>query len=220
MDKPQFKRKAVLLTGRNNWQRDTNLNAVLINYLKQIAVTILWEDPATITVYKVMSYQNKIKWLPQWFRSLNIRTTQLILCILKPGYYSYLKTRFDKTIEGRVRILEKRISLYSHQYDLTIFSRSIGGIISSLIADKLSINQLICISYPFENPINGIEPYRFKHLQHLKTPFLIIQGKDDEYGGVEIIEKYKLSDSIDLCFVDTDHNFDLTKENWQPVLSK
>ncbi|MGZ3756261.1 MAG: alpha/beta family hydrolase [Mucilaginibacter sp.] len=220
MGKSQFKPKAVLLIGRDNWQRDNGLNTVLLNYLKQTAATILWDDPAAITVYKILRHQNKIKWLPEKVMLLNLRIVQFILCLFKPGYYAYIKTKINQSVEGRVSSLEKRISAFNDQYDLTILSRSSGGVISSLLADKLAIRQLICISYPFENPNNGVEPYRFKHLEHLKTPFLIFQGTRDEYGGVEVTEKYKLSNSIELHFVDTDHNFDLSKENWQPVLSK
>ena len=220
MDKSQFKPKAVLLIGRDNWQRDNGLNTILLNYLKQTAVTILWEDPAAIIFYKILYYLNKIKWLPEWSRLYLTRITQLILCFFKPGYYTYMKTKLNQSIEGRVSSLEKRISEFNDQYDLIILSRSSGGVISSLLADKLAINQLICISYPFENPDNGVEPYRFEHLQYLETPFLIFQGINDEYGGVEVTEKYKLANCIELHFVGADHNFDLTKENWQPVLSK
>ncbi len=36
---------------------------------------------------------------------------------------------------------------------------------------------------------------------------LIVQGTKDEYGGLEIKEKYKFSPSIELMFVEGNHDF-------------
>ena len=55
----------------------------------------------------------------------------------------------------------------------------------------------------------GDEPERYRHLADLKTSMLIIQGGKDEYGGLDVQERYTLSKSIEIHFVDTDHNFEL-----------
>jgi hypothetical protein len=220
MVKLKTKPKAILLVGRDNWQKDNDLNVVLLNYLKQTGITIIWEDPAATIFHKVLRFQNGVKWLPERLRLFNTRLLQIALCIFKPGYYSYMKPRLNQSINGRMASLEKRINTYKHQFELCILSRSSGAIVASKLADKLGIGQLICISYPFEHPDNGIEPYRFKHLENLATPFLIFQGRYDEYGGAEVVEKYNMSSSIQLCFVDTNHNFDLDAENWEHVLFK
>ena len=39
---------------------------------------------------------------------------------------------------------------------------------------------------------------------------LIIQGVDDEYGGLEIEDKYVLSEKIEVSFLNTNHNFDIS----------
>ena len=91
-----------------------------------------------------------------------------------------------------------------------ILSRSSGGRVSSLIADQLGIKHVVCLGYPFKHPDHGDEPERYAHLAQLKTPMLIIQGVDDEYGGLEIEDKYVLSEKIEVSFLNTNHNFDIS----------
>lgn len=89
-----------------------------------------------------------------------------------------------------------------------------------MIADELQIKQLICLGYPFKHPEKKEEPGRYQHLKDLKTPFLIIQGTKDEYGGLGVTEKYELSPTIELFFVDTNHEFNISPEEWEKVQKK
>ena len=214
------KPKALLLIGRRNWEEDNGLNTILLSYLKTLNVIILWEDPGGPFFHKMLGFENRIKWLPEKIKLFTTRVLQFALCIFKPGYYTYLKTRLTNSVDGRIASLEKRLEVLHDQYDLYILSRSSGGVVASKLADKWLLKQLICISYPFENPANGVEPYRFEHLENLRTPFVIFQGINDEYGGTEVVEKYKMSNNIKVCFVNADHNFNLDTENWQYVLAK
>ena len=79
---------------------------------------------------------------------------------------------------------------------------------------------MICISYPFKNPEMEIEPSRYLHLEKLQTNTLIIQGVNDEYGGIEITEKYIFSPKIKLLFVEGDHEFKINDLDWEKVLNK
>ena len=88
-----------------------------------------------------------------------------------------------------------------------MLARSSGGRVASLIADELGLKQIVCLGYPFKHPEQDDEPARYAHLAQLKTPMLIIQGIQDEYGGTEIKNRYELSNNITLLFLDTDHNF-------------
>jgi predicted alpha/beta-hydrolase family hydrolase len=58
------------------------------------------------------------------------------------------------------------------------------------------------------------------HLKHVRTPFLIIQGTRDEYGGSEIAGKYPLSPHTQLEWVDADHDFLIPDAEWARVLER
>lgn len=211
--------KIILLVGRDNWQKDDALNHTLLRYLKTTNFIIKWEDPAGDIIYKFRQLERKIK-LPDTLRKMNLRIVQLLYGITHWSYFVYLSDRKNQSVEFRSRKLKESILKLGAGNELIILSRSAGGRISSLVADELKIKQLICLSYPFKHPEKEKEPGRYQHLKNLKTPFLIIQGNRDEYGGLEVAEKYELSPAIELFFVDTTHNFNISSEEWKTVLEK
>ena len=48
----------------------------------------------------------------------------------------------------------------------------------------------------------------------------IFQGDKDEYGGLEVIDKYKLSNNINLQFVNANHDFNISDKEWNKVLAQ
>jgi len=68
---------------------------------------------------------------------------------------------------------------------LVIGGRSMGGRVASMVADELMdaglVQGLVCLGYPFHPPGKPEQP-RTAHLEHLRTPTLIIQGERDEFG--------------------------------------
>ena len=120
----------------------------------------------------------------------------------------------------RAEKLKQSILRLGNEKEIIIISRSAGGRFSSLIADDLKIKHIICLSYPFKHPEEDIEPERYLHLISLKTPMLIIQGTKDEYGGLEVKDKYILSPNIELFYVDANHEFIISNTDWKRVLNK
>ncbi|MBT1154624.1 alpha/beta hydrolase [Aminobacter anthyllidis] len=93
---------------------------------------------------------------------------------------------------------------------LIIGGKSMGGRVASMIADELhasgTIVGLLCLGYPFHPPAKPTQ-LRTKHLAALKTPTLIVQGTRDEFGTVEQVPNYELSDSIEVLWLqDGDHD--------------
>ncbi|ATU93188.1 alpha/beta family hydrolase [Phyllobacterium zundukense] len=93
---------------------------------------------------------------------------------------------------------------------LLIGGKSMGGRVASMIADDLhsagKVAGLLCLGYPFHPP-GKPEQLRTKHLAGLKTPTLICQGTRDEFGTREDVLGYKLSDKIELLWLDDgDHD--------------
>ncbi|NKJ38408.1 MULTISPECIES: alpha/beta family hydrolase [Rhizobium] len=94
---------------------------------------------------------------------------------------------------------------------IVIAGKSMGGRVASMIADDIrdarKISGLLCLGYPF-HPIGKPESLRTAHLEEMKTPSLICQGTRDLFGSREEVSSYKLSDKIEILWLeDGDHDF-------------
>lgn len=93
---------------------------------------------------------------------------------------------------------------------LIIGGKSMGGRVASMIADGLhrkgTIAGLLCLGYPFHPPAKP-QQLRTAHLEDLQTPALICQGTRDEFGTREEVADYRLSDLIEILWLeDGDHD--------------
>ncbi|MBA8878340.1 alpha/beta hydrolase family protein [Phyllobacterium myrsinacearum] len=93
---------------------------------------------------------------------------------------------------------------------LFIGGKSMGGRIASMIADNLhatgKVVGLLCLGYPF-HPIGKPTQLRTAHLNDMKTPTLIVQGTRDLFGTREEVSAYRLSDAIEILWLeDGDHD--------------
>ena len=124
------------------------------------------------------------------------------------------------SIQYRCDELKRTIQTLDIAERVVLLSRSSGGRISSLIANELNLNHIVCLGYPFKHPDMADEPERYKHIADLKTPMLIIQGVNDPYGGLDVQEKYPLSKIIEIHFVDTDHDFKVDRKIAYEIFQK
>jgi predicted alpha/beta-hydrolase family hydrolase len=91
--------------------------------------------------------------------------------------------------------------------NVCIGGKSMGGRMASLVADEAGARALICFGYPFHPP-GRPEQLRTAHLEHLRTPTLILQGTRDPFGGPEEVASYVLSKAIRIEWLpDGDHSF-------------
>jgi predicted alpha/beta-hydrolase family hydrolase len=90
---------------------------------------------------------------------------------------------------------------------VVIGGKSLGGRIASMVADQAGVVGLVCLGYPFHPPGNPSRA-RIKHLEHLSTPALIVQGTRDSFGRPDEIAQYRLSPNIRFAWMeDGDHSF-------------
>lgn len=90
---------------------------------------------------------------------------------------------------------------------VAIGGKSLGGRMASLIADEAGVRALVCLGYPFHPP-GKPERLRVAHLRSMRTPALIVQGTRDPFGTREEVERYSLSESIAVCWMeDGEHSF-------------
>lgn len=93
--------------------------------------------------------------------------------------------------------------------NVVIGGKSMGGRIASMVADEAegAVSALVCLGYPFHPP-GRPERLRTAHLEHLRTPALIVQGTRDSFGPRDEVERYALAPSIRLHWLeDGDHSF-------------
>jgi hypothetical protein len=100
---------------------------------------------------------------------------------------------------------------------LILMGRSSGARIASTLADLRPVRGLVCLGYPFRQPGRPDDPSRYRHLPHLRTPTLIIQGSRDPYGGDDVPRLYPLAPRTELVILDTDHGFRMEAAGWERV---
>jgi predicted alpha/beta-hydrolase family hydrolase len=89
---------------------------------------------------------------------------------------------------------------------VVIGGKSMGGRMASMVADEAGVRGLICFGYPFHPP-GSPEKTRVAHLEHLRTPALIIQGTRDPFGTRDDVQRYVLSPSIRVEWIEKgDHS--------------
>jgi predicted alpha/beta-hydrolase family hydrolase len=90
---------------------------------------------------------------------------------------------------------------------LVIGGKSMGGRVASAVADAAGVPGLVCLGYPFHPP-GSPDKLRIAHLERLRTPALIVQGTRDPFGKPDEVERYPLSKSIRVHWIDDgDHSF-------------
>ncbi|MEM8690060.1 MAG: alpha/beta family hydrolase [Pseudomonadota bacterium] len=130
-------------------------------------------------------------------------------------YLAQRRTGGSKRPPPKMPVLEaelsQRIADYGSAGPLFIGGKSMGGRVSSLIADQAhgagQIAGVLCYGYPF-HPSGKPESLRTAHLEHLSTPLLICHGTRDPLGTAEEVAGYALSDRIEIQWLeDGDHGF-------------
>ncbi len=110
---------------------------------------------------------------------------------------------------------------------LVIGGKSMGGRITSLVADEAGVAGLVCLGYPF-HPTGKPQQLRVEHLRTIRTPTLIVQGERDPFGSREEVAGYQLSSAVHVAWVgDGDHSFKPRKasgrteqQNWEAAVGE
>lgn len=216
--------KIILFIGRENLEKDSHLYTDVFAKLESLPYSFFFDPSDQI---RHAFNHSLFSWVPKFIKKsfylsklARIGIISFILC--KQGIFDwgYLKAFRENpnNIDVRLSALLKKIKTFPKGTQITLIGRSAGAIIATKASLHFPIHQIICLAYPFKHPDGDDEPYRYEHLVHVTTPTLIIQGKNDPYGGREVIEKYPMNLSTKIIFEDLDHDFQLTEKTRQRLI--
>ena len=230
IDGPSINKRVALFIGRSNEQKNSAPLERLLNSLKLEGYTLIWcqsKDELTAKIldlkaqgcmeliYKFLGDGDNL--MSKCLRKL-VKSTVLLAY---PSRWSYfLSFNPLRSIASKVIQYRRLILALGDDKEISIIAHSAGGRIASLLDDESSVKNLICFGYPFRHPECPEEPERTRSLEHQQKPFLIIQGRQDEYGGEEVVNRYKLSKTIKFQFIDAKHDYEsISPETWTIVSS-
>jgi predicted alpha/beta-hydrolase family hydrolase len=107
------------------------------------------------------------------------------------------------------KLLEAYEEVLTHfaSQPIVIGGKSMGGRMSSLLADNELVAGIACLGFPFHPP-GKPEKYKGEHLASIEKPTLILQGERDTFGKREEFDGFALSEQVKVSFLpDGDHSF-------------
>ncbi|MBE4393771.1 alpha/beta family hydrolase [Vibrio parahaemolyticus] len=107
------------------------------------------------------------------------------------------------------KLLEAYEEVITHftSQPIVIGGKSMGGRMSSLLADNELVAGIACLGFPFHPP-GKPEKYKGEHLASIEKPTLILQGERDTFGKREEFDSFALSEQVKVSFLpDGDHSF-------------
>ncbi|MFH4464037.1 alpha/beta fold hydrolase [Vibrio diabolicus] len=107
------------------------------------------------------------------------------------------------------KLLEAYEEVIAHftSQPIVIGGKSMGGRMSSLLAENELVAGIACLGFPFHPP-GKPEKFKGDHLANIEKPTLILQGERDTFGNREEFDDFVLSSQVKVSFLpDGDHSF-------------
>ena len=92
------KNNILLLVGRDDWQKDEELNLALLNKLRTNNIEVVWEDPAAEVIHSLRKFESKFGFISKKIRKFNLRMVQILYGLLNPSYLVYLYKRKNNDV--------------------------------------------------------------------------------------------------------------------------
>lgn len=206
--------RIVVIVGRDDFLQDEELVGRLIGVLVARNVAVARYESHNAETQRRTTPHFARTWPRRW--QVPLRSLVLVAIPSRWRHYSPRYRARTNSIAARAEALRAALSVFRER-DVVLLARSAGARISTLVADDCGVKAVVALGYPFENPDEGPNPDRYRHLEHLRTPLLILQGSRDPYGGTTAKDKYRLSPTATLEFVDTDHSMELGPQAWESL---
>jgi hypothetical protein len=222
-------KKALLFIGRSNTQKNSLPLESLMEKLVLNDYLLLWPESRKKLISRQLSDKSKNinscidkllgsneTIVKKYFRKF----IKAMILLLHPSKWDYLFVRhIDEAKVDQTSLYRRAIQVYGKNRALGILSHSAGGVMAANLQNESNLKCIICFGYPFKHPDRENEGYRVENLKHTQIPFLIFQGNKDEYGGAGVEERYELSKSIEINYVEATHEYDnLHDHDWRQVV--
>jgi hypothetical protein len=201
-----MKKKIAIICGREQLSADVDFQARFSALLEAMSFDVIQEPSSGQTIPK---------------QGLLISLVKKVVFGLKIHYLFRWALRIFNRHQSQASVTWRINQLYAmlNAMDLTdtdvyLIGRSAGAIVASRLAMEFPIKAVIVLGYPFIHPRHGVQQHRIQHLLHMHIPMYILQGIYDEYGTPRQIAKIPMSDFVQVCYLDTDHNFVLDQSEW------
>ena len=220
--------KVLLFIGRSNTQKNSAPLQELLNRMILDGYLLIWPKSRNQSIGELLTEKNS--WALGWLNKIlgpNERPIKIwirrllkgLILAFHPTKWSYFINWLSTIqIDDQALINKLAIQAIGGNKSIIIMSHSAGGITASSLTDEPNICGIICFGYPFKHPDKDEESYRTKFLKDIQKPFLVIQGTKDEYGGIDIQNRYELSPYIEFEFVEATHEYEnLSTKDWARV---
>lgn len=209
--------RIVLIVGRNDFLQDDDLVEQLILFLRDRGVTVGRYESRSAETRRLTTPPFARSWPRRW----QLPARALLLVAFPARWRSFSPRYWTRTgaIPAQVSALRQALSTLEGK-QVFLLARSAGARISTLLADECGVAGVVTLGYPFENPKEGPNPDRYRHLETIRTPLIIFQGTRDIYGGAEASARYPLSPTTNLEFVNTDHSMQMSDDDWARLLER
>lgn len=210
----------VLMLGRNNVDKRSNSIEAMLLSLHQMGLTVCWYERRgqwLASLREAALARVRHAWLDRLDASLPVaaavatKAVRLCLKIRYPKRHGFIFKKLPLVSDHAEDL--RRFMRQLPAQEVFIVSHSAGGIKAASLADEPAVKKLVCFGYPFKHPDKPDEAYRTARLAAIGKPFLVIQGNRDEYGCARDAARYKLSPSIVVAPIDTDHDYDALDES-------
>lgn len=223
--------KMLLFIGRSNTQKNSAPLQELLNRLVLDGYLLVWPKSRNQFINELLTNKSlrAIGWLNSVFGQTESRAKVWIRRSLKAFTLIRYPSKWDYFVDWlrgnqpdeQTEIYREIMRVLGSNKSIFILSHSAGGITASRLANEDNLRGMICFGYPFKHPDKDEESYRTTDLKNIQKPFLIVQGHQDEYGGTDVQSRYKLSQNIELEFVQANHEYEnLSTDDWMRIVKR
>jgi len=211
----------LVILGRNNFLKDEDLIESLVESLSQKNLTIVCYEHEGVSVAKQINLAcdrlRSVLSTVHVLTDFEIKMLKMILMLQYPRTWKYFflaKRDSPNLVKYQTKQLRLFLKQFHEDQHLVLLSRSASGRAASLVVHESCIKKIICLGYPFRQPGKPEEDERTRPLISMPKPYLIFQGTEDVYGGKDVLERYQFSSQVSLSFVEADHDFLVSEEEW------
>lgn len=223
--------KILLFIGRSNAQKNSAPLQELLNRLVLDGYLLVWPKSRNQFISELLANKSlrAVGWLNSVFGKTELQAKVWIRRILKgfilvgyPSRWGYFVDWLrGNQLDDQTETYKEIMRVLGSNKSIFILSHSAGGITASRLANEDNLRGMICFGYPFKHPDKDEEFYRTTELKNIEKPFLIVQGRQDEYGGTDVQSQYEFSQNIEFEFVEANHEYEnLSTDDWMRVVKR